>query len=330
VISDDPSAPVPAPRDVGPGTVRVNQAAALTFDDLVEAVRRARRSLVAWGIAGLIAGAILGLVRPRTYTARTSFVVEQPSARSLPSGLGALALQFGLDVGTEAGRSPQFYHGLLGTTGLLASILDSALSGSPGAQITVRQAVGAGDDTSHARLDGAVRRLRKHIASQVDARTGIVSVAVSARRPAAAEGIETLLIAAVRRFNVSARQLQARELRQFLEKRVAAASADLEAAEQALRGFYERNRRFNESPALVFEESRLKRQVELRQDLFVSLSKQLESARIEEVNDTPTITTVDPPFASTRPDGPGILALAIIGLVLGVATRVGRLVLAGR
>ena len=78
------------------------------------------------------------------------------------------------------------------------------------------------------------------------------------------------------------------------------------------------------------EERMRKRQVELRQDLYLSLSKQLESARIEEVNDTPTITTIDSPFASTRPDGPGILALAVIGLVIGVAARAGRLVLVGR
>lgn len=330
MMDDHPVAPAPVALKAGRESVRVHDPSALTFEDLLEAGRSSWRSIVVWGLAGLLAGVILGLVRPHTYTAHSSFVVEQSSARSLPSGLGALALQLGLDVGTEAGRSPQFYGGLVGTTGLLASILDSTMTTTAGTVVTVRQAIGAGDDTSRTRLDAAVRRLRKRVASQVDARTGIVSVAVSARRPSAAEGIEALLISAVRRFNVSTRQLQARALRQFLEKRAAAASADLESAEQDLRGFYERNRRFNESPALAFEESRLKRQVELRQDLYLSLSKQLESARIEEVNDTPTITTIDSPFASTRPDGPGILALAVIGLVIGVAARAGRLVLVGR
>jgi len=322
--------PVQTGRDQGRGPVPAREPAALTFDDLLEAVHRTWRSLAMWGLAGLLVGAIVGMVRPRSYTARASFVVEQSSTRSLPSGLGALALQLGFDVGTEAGRSPQFYNGLIGTSGLLGSILDSTVSAGPGVRVSVRRVVGAGDDTTHARMDAALRRLRKRIASQVDARTGIVTVAVSARPAAAAEDIATLLIAAVRRFNVSTRQLQARELRQFLETRVGAASADLQASEEELRGFYERNRRFTESPALVFEESRLKRQVELRQDLYVSLAKQLESARIEEVNDTPTITVVDPPFASTRPDGPGLLALAVIGLVIGAAARAGLLVLAGR
>jgi len=153
---------------------------------------------------------------------------------------------------------------------------------------------------------------------------------VSQDTPSAAEGLEGLLIRAIKHFNVATRQLQARELRIFLEKRVADALQGLHESETNLRTFYESNRRFTDSPQLLFEESRMKRQVDLRQELFTTLSKELESARIDEVNDTPTITIIDSPFASSRPDGPSILILSILGFMLGICARGGWLVLTGR
>jgi len=153
---------------------------------------------------------------------------------------------------------------------------------------------------------------------------------VSEKTPVAAEGLAGLLIRSIKQFNVTTRQLQARELRIFLEKRVSDASQSLHDAEDGLRTFYERNRRLGDSPQLIFEESRMKRQIELRQELFTVLSKELESAKIDEVNDTPTITVVDPPFASSRPDGPGLVAIGLVALVLGIGARGGWLVLAGR
>src|SRR5205807_9309463 len=148
--------------------------------------------------------------------------------------------------------------------------------------------------------------------------------------PDATEDLTNIITGAIKHFNVSTRQLKARELRISLDKRVTDDLQNLHEAEDELRKFYERNRRFADSPQLTFEESRLKRQGELRQELYTSLSKELESARIDEVNDTPTITIIDPPFASSRPDGPTIPALAMMGLALAVLARGVWLVFTGR
>jgi hypothetical protein len=48
------------------------------------------------------------------------------------------------------------------------------------------------------------------------------------------------------------------------------------------------------------------------------------------VNDTPTITIVDPPLASSQPSGPGLLALAIMGFLFGSAARGALFVVTGR
>ena len=70
----------------------------------------------------------------------------------------------------------------------------------------------------------------------------------------------------------------------------------------------------------------MKRVIELEQELYTTLSKELEMARIEEINDTPTITIVDPPFASSKPSGPPVPVVAVLFFVIGVSTAAGWLV----
>jgi len=96
------------------------------------------------------------------------------------------------------------------------------------------------------------------------------------------------------RFNQNKRQLQARARRRFVEDRVEATGRDLATAESAVRDFLSRNRQYQNSPSLTFEYQRLQRAVALQQDLYVDLRRQLDAARIAEVDDTPTITTIEP------------------------------------
>lgn len=317
-------------RKMTPPSREADAGDGLTFEQFAYAARRTWRSAIVWGAIGLFSAAIAGIVRPKSYTARASFIAEQQRVRNLPTGLGTLAAQFGLNVGEDGGRSPQFYQNLVQTSGLLLGVLDSVVAIAPGDSLSVRHLLRGSADSSRENVDRLLRRLRSTVAVQVDSRTSVVTLMVSQNTPAVAEALSRILIGAIKHFNVATRQLQARELRIFLEKRVADALQSLHEAEDDLRKFYERNRQFADSPQLTFEESRLKRQVELRQELYTSLSKELESARIDEVNDTPTITIIDLPFASNRPDGPSIPALALIGLVIGVLARGGRLVLTGR
>ena len=52
-------------------------------------------------------------------------------------------------------------------------------------------------------------------------------------------------------------------------------------AEEQLRGFYERNRSWQQSPQLTFDEGRLRRQVEIRQEVYLTLRREYETARVE-------------------------------------------------
>src|SRR5467141_2350749 len=151
--------------------------------DLVAAARRNWRPCLVAGLIGLAIGVLVGIGRPKSYVARASFIPEQNRLPSLPSGLGALAAQFGLDVAGEPGRSPQFYRELLSTTGLLRTILDSVVLVTPVESLPVRTLFYRASDDAPDDVDRTLRRLRKGIAAQADARTSMVTFTVRTRTP---------------------------------------------------------------------------------------------------------------------------------------------------
>jgi uncharacterized protein involved in exopolysaccharide biosynthesis len=129
------------------------------------------------------------------------------------------------------------------------------------------------------------------------------------------------------RFNLERRQSQSREERRFSGDRLASAERELRAAEQTHLAFLERNRAYSESPVLTFEANRLSREVQVKQEVFLTLTKSYEQARIAEVRDTPVLTVIDPavpPVMRTRPRllvgtiVAGLLA-GLLGVVLAYA-----------
>ena len=59
--------------------------------------------------------------------------------------------------------------------------------------------------------------------------------------------------------------------------------------EEALKIFRDNNRQITQSPELLLQQSRLMRNVEIQQTIFIELTKQLELAKLAEVKDVPVI-----------------------------------------
>ncbi len=272
-------------------------------------------------LAGLLTGA-LSLLVPPTFTATSTFVPEIRPQRALPSGLIGLAGQLGVSLGGEASQSPRFYAEVAESRELLERVLlshfaDPRSSRITGDSVTLLRLLQLGGRDSADSVERGVRRLRKLVGVSVDNQTSIVTVSTDARSPSLAAAVANRLVEYLNDFNTRTRQSQARERRKFVEQRVADGEHDLRAAEEDLRGFYERNRSWQQSPQLVFDEGRLRRQVEIRQEIYVTLKREYETARIEEVNDTPVITVIDPAVPPHRKSRPNRTLLVLMALALG-------------
>ena len=106
------------------------------------------------------------------------------------------------------------------------------------------------------------------------------------------------------------------------------AEEELRTAEEALKLFLERNRGWERFSHLAFEHERLERQVLIKQEIFTTLRRSYEEARIEEVNDTPIITVIDPAVPPEKRSSPKrklmVLASSVAAGVIGLSIAFGK------
>lgn len=284
------------------------------------ALLRHRRLIAGLAVAFAAVAILYATVAPRQYTASAKFAPqERPTSES---GLGSLASQLGLGSGRSTTNSPQFYSDLLVSREVLRDVVRTEFT-VPGEKPFTGDLVawfaitGADTDDETSR---AVTAVRKRMTTMAD-RNGVVSVEFHSRAPALSLQVVNRLLTLVNDFNLSRRQSQARAERSFVEQRVDTARKQLKAAEDALVAFFERNRVI-QSPMAQAISQRLQREVTVRQQLFLTLSQSYESAKIEEVRNTPVVTVLERPegFVSKKPRR--VVQKAVLALLLGVVLGV--------
>ena len=280
-----------------------------------------RRWRLVFGLPLLVAvlTGLVALVVPPTFSATTTFVPEQRSQNRLPTALVGLAGQLGVSIGADPSQSPRFYGDLLRSRELLERVLLSRYPDPRGnadstTLLRILEVDGKNPSDSLAR---GVKRLDELLTVRVDAQTNVVRLIVSARHADLAADIANRLVTLLNEFNMQKRQSQARERRRFSEERAAAADSALRRAEAGIKTFYDRNREWQQSSNLVFEENRLRRQVSMNQELYLTLKREYETARIEEVNDTPVITIIDTAVVPQRRSQPRPLLWMTLAFLVG-------------
>lgn len=270
-----------------------------------------------------LTGALV-LVLPRRYTAQGSFVVEQQSQSRLLGSLAAFASlagfaeQFGLALPSEAARSPQFYAELLRSREVTDAVLLSRFQ-SRGDSARLLSLLGVRGKSLADSLYRGRRRMAKRLEVRLDQRTGIVTVAFTSPYPELSAAVVNRYFELLNTYNLETRQSLARRRREFVEARVAAANTELRAAEERLKNFVERNRLWQQWPQLALEYERLQREVQVAQEVYLTLRREYEEARVEEVNDTPILTVVDSAVVPVRHSYPRRGVSVILALVLGIA-----------
>lgn len=294
------------------------------------ALLRHRRLLIALPGALVVLALLGSFLLPREYTAESVFL---PQVReSGMSRLAGLAAQIGVNVGSPAeGESLELYAELLTSREVLRDAIETrfvfprrsdSADTLAGTLIELYEVEG---DTPAETLREAVRMVEDQISAQANAKTGTVELRTRARWPALAEQLNRRLLTLLDEFNVRRRRDAAAAERGFLEVRVQEAERSLGAAEDALKSFMERNVNFR-APELVFEEARLERRVQLRQDVFASLAQSLEQVRLDEVRNTSVVTVLSAPEESAEKTGPPRLQLVLLALFLGLGAAAGWIV----
>lgn len=297
--------------------LRTSLAAGVPLPAFMDAVRRRWRLFALLTVGSAAAAVGIGSLLPRWYTSGASLTVDAGSTLGATAGMLGIASQLGI-TGTGGQSSPLFYGDLLQSRSVQDRLLTAKLpvgrDGSPG---TLLALWGKETQPEPQRWAAARRKLAAHVSSNVNARTGVISFAVDGPNPRAAKLMADTALRALNDVIVSLRRQRATGERQFLEARWDDAGDSVRAHEAILRGFYERNR-VAQSPALQFEEARLRRDIERVSGIYAQLGTQLEQARVQEIRDTPAVGIIDPPIEPTRKSAPRLSGFAAAGLVLGL------------
>jgi uncharacterized protein involved in exopolysaccharide biosynthesis len=200
---------------------------------------------------------------------------------------------------------------------LLARYANPHLDRMPSDSGTLLTMLGVHGDDQADSLHKGRKLLDKLVSVRVDNQTSIVTLSAASKYPTLAADVANRFIFFLNEFNAKTRQSQARERRSFAQQQVGEAERELRGAEDQMKTFYERNRSWQQAPQLMFEEGRLRRQVEIRQELYLTLKREYETARIEEVNDVPVITVIDSAALPKEASKPRRGLLIVIAFILG-------------
>lgn len=291
--------------------------APFTLPDYLQLIVRRYRIifLTGLGVAVIIFG--LSYLIPSIYQASASLI---PMGRADRLGtLGALGVELSdFGIGSASPElAPAMYPLIAESRAVLEPILHTEFVGANSRtpvkfiDWTLPQGSGA------RRLERAVRQFRKSIEVGVDRRAGVITIAVKDRDPLIAASVANALADSLQAFVISSLASHAGQNRKFIEGRLSEIRSDLARAEEALRQFREQNLRIGNSPHLALEESRLVRAVREQEEIYLTVKREHELAKIEEHKTVPVLIALDRATPPTRKYWPRRSLLAGLGLVLG-------------
>jgi uncharacterized protein involved in exopolysaccharide biosynthesis len=161
--------------------------------------------------------------------------------------------------------------------------------------------------------------MRKNVRARVDLLTSLINVEASAPSRQLAMYVAQRVFEGVNRANTLTRQTRGSNELRFLRTQQQGAADSLQAAEKAMSNFYERNRQYQSSPTLVFEQERLRRAVDLAREVYLGLTRSAQEAELRAVGDIPALTLIDGPTYPLRPSKPNRLLLTLVAVALGLS-----------
>lgn len=291
----------------------------LSMREIMSVLRQYWRRLLLLGLTGAAIAAALVLTTPRTYTSTASFL---PERRRGGGGLSSVAQQYGITLpgmGGDGGQSLQFYMELARSREILDEIVTDTIRYTNAlgrVTVPVAEFLELEGKTPAERLAEGVGKLRTMIKATANQSTGIVRVSVTTRSAPASQALAHRTLDLINEFNMERRQSQGAEERRFAERRLSEMSDSLRAAERRLQEFEQRNAQYLLSPSLRTEHRRLLNNVGAKQTLHTVLAQAYEQARMEEVRDTPLITTFESPRVPVGPDSRGGVQKVLFGFVV--------------
>jgi len=263
-------------------------------------------------VSSVTAALVAGLLSPNIYESETTILTPKEIGGSgLLSALGVAGL------GQIGGIS------LTPNRDIIISLLKSrTLAKDLVGELKLQDYYKAG------RVDDAIGSLQGATKVSVS-KEGIIQIGVEDVDPKMAAKIANAYVGQLDRMIMQLGAGSAGNQRKFVSEQLAKAEGELRTAEDNLRQFQERNRAVllgdmansmrlpaNRVPQVGLDLARLARNLKAQEGIYISLTQQLEQAKISEAQDMPVVQALDPAIPRLHPVKPKIkLNVALAGAV---------------
>jgi uncharacterized protein involved in exopolysaccharide biosynthesis len=280
-----------------------------------------------WLILGLVvlggvAGAASALLDRRVYVSSATFI---PQGSQTPSGLSLAASQFGISIPTAGSSNwgPSTYIELLRSQQLFQPMARETLFVRPGGgqRVTPMQMFNIQGKNDALKENAAVGILMSMVAATEVKTIGGVRVKVTSPSPEVSLALANRVVSAVNDFNLRTRKSQADAEARFTESQAAEAEAALRQSEDRLEAYLQANRAIT-SPQLTLQRDRLSRDVQLKQQLFITYQTAHEEARVRQVRETPVVTVFEAPRLPLFPESRHVALKAVLGAIIGATVAI--------
>jgi uncharacterized protein involved in exopolysaccharide biosynthesis len=287
-----------------------------------------RRKWIVLGCVALAAAAagLYSLTLEPSYTAVATLYPAKQAESSGLSGLMSLGANLGLP-GISAKDPTDILVDIAKTNSFLGRVVAKKFySAKLGREATLREIVPIKSKRQELRNFYLLESLRKTIEFESNKRSGVLTIKVQAPEAELAKALADTVISELNRFYRELMSSKKASYRQFLEKRLAEAEANLKETEDRLRNYRERNMLSSNSPEQNLLMARYTRDIRVNEELYLTLRKEYEVARLEEQKDLPALDMLDSPETPLFKSGPQrrklVLFFGFIGLLAGAGLAV--------
>lgn len=310
-----------------------NAAESLFVKDLLAIsaiLSRGRRVFfVIFGII-FVAGATWTILRPSEYRSTASIIpsalITDNQQQSLASTLRGFSSRLGIDLGQAGGNASRTFPAILASRDLFNALNARTYSSSSGTGLQLAEILKVKAPSAALRDEATYASFRKDVLKTAyDEVSGITTIAVVLPDPVAAADLANAVLDGLGHRLVEMKQGENVLWLGFLEDRFARTNLELASAEDSLQTFLANNRNLA-SPMLQIREASLRRELQVRQEVVLSVQAQLESARLESGKSLSGIAVLDAPRVPIKSMGPArtvslllVIVLATFGSVVAVA-----------
>ena len=238
------------------------------------------------------------------YLSHLKFLPLGNNEAGMSSKVQGIASSFGFDIGgnvkSASLSSANMYPEIIQSRTLARTLLRKKFySKKYDKSLTLSSIMNNGgsinDKDSVQAISQLITSLSRNISVSKGRGVKLLTLSVKSSEPQLSADIALGVIDVVNEIQKKFQSKSISEKRIFIEERTEEVSIGLKKAEENLKLFRESNRSVMSSPALMLEQARLLREVEVQTQIYITLKSQYELNKIEEVGKGNSVEILDPP-----------------------------------